>query len=361
MKIKDLIYSHNIELTEKYGHHLLPSHRKALDAMLACRSHCGEFYTHCDHCDMYNSLPLSCGHRSCPQCQNHLGRLWLERQKQKLLPVEYFLVTFTVPQELRELVWQHQSTLYDILFKASVESIKTIGLNNHSMELAMTAVLHTHKRDKGYHPHIHLVVPGGGLIKTKKSIAWKALDENFLVNEFALASIFRGIFLRLLFEQAFELPQGLPNSWVAKIICVGKGEKTLKYLSRYLYRGVISENDILTDTNGKVTFSYRESGTNAVKTKSLPPADFLWKILRHVLPRGFHRVRDYGFLHANAKLILKRVQLLLQVKLPQELPLKTAMRCITCKQTIEIIMVIPKRIPMMFRFYIKPIVVKPAS
>ena len=120
----------------------------------------------------------------------------------------------------------------------------------------MTAVLHTHKRDKGFHPHIHLCVPGGGVIRRHDHVSWEAIDEKFLVNEFALAQVFRGIFLRLFFEQALILPYGLPKQWVAHIKTVGKGEQALTYLSRYLYRGVISENDIMADQQGKVTFQY---------------------------------------------------------------------------------------------------------
>ena len=351
MKIKHLINDSAKALTEKYGKQLLPSHRKALDAILACRNHCGEFQACCDHCHTQVFIPLSCGHRSCPQCQNHLSQQWLERQKQKLLPVEYFMVTFTIPQELRTVAWQHQSIMYDLLFKASVEAIKTIGLNNHGIELAMTGVLHTHKRDKGFHPHVHLIVPGGGIARDKKGIQFKALDEKFLINEMALAEVFRGIFLRMFFEQALPLPIGLPKKWIAHIKTVGKGERALKYLSRYLYRGVISENDIEICRSGWVKFSYRESGTNHIKTKELPAEDFIWRIMQHVLPRGFRRVRDYGFLHGNARLMLKRIQLLLHVRLSKDKPEKTAMCCSECLQSMTIIRVMPKRIPMLFRFY----------
>lgn len=361
MNIKQLITDHQQAFTDKYGTRLLPSHRKALDAMLACRSQCGEYHVHCEHCDRGDSFPLSCGHRSCPQCQHHLAYSWLERQQQKLLPVEYFMVTFTLPQQLRTLARTHQAIIYELLFKASVEAVKTIGQNNYGVELAMTGVLHTHKRDKGYHPHLHLVVPGGGVIRNKSAVTWKQLGDKFLVNEFALATVFRGIFLRLLFEQALDLPEGLPTQWVANIRAVGRGEKALHYLSRYLYRGVISENDIMTDDNGKVTYRYRESKTNCIRTLSLPPADFLWRILQHVLPRGFRRVRDYGFLHANAKTLLQRIQLILRVKLNVDIP-AAVMACKECSHPLKIIGVYPERIPIRFqfpRFYLVPGVEKP--
>lgn len=359
MNIKQLIHHKSEALTQKYGSRLLPGHRKALDAILACRSHCGDFQVDCEACHQQRFIPLSCGHRSCPQCQHHLSRLWLEKQKQKLLPVDYFMVTFTIPQELRTVAWQHQSIMYELLFKASVEALKTIGKNNYGIELAMTGVLHTHKRDKGFHPHVHCIVPGGGIVRHKSRVKFVALKDKFLVNETALAQVFRGIFLRMFFEQSLALPAGLPKRWIAHVTCVGKGEKALEYLARYLYRGVISENDIAVCDDGQVKFTYRESGTNHTKTKVLPPEDFIWRLLQHVLPRGFRRVRDYGFLHGNAGLVLKRIQLLLHVKLSGKVPEKTTICCRQCLEPMNIVNVLPKRIPMLFRFYRTPLWKKP--
>ncbi len=351
MKIKQLIQNHSLALTNRYGKQLLPGHRKALDAMLACRSHCGEFYTHCDDCHRNGCFPLSCGHRSCPQCQHQLCEAWYERQQHKQLPVTYFLVTFTLPIQLRETAWQHQSILYDILFRASIETLQTVGKNNFGLSFGMTAVLHTHKRNKGYHPHIHIVLPGGGLTIKDSGKVWKTLPQNFILNEFSLARVFRGIFLRMIFEQSFELPLGLPKQWVSKVINVGPGDKALKYLSRYLYRGVISENDILTNSKGRVTFRYKESKTRKLVTTTLPAVDFLWTLLKHVLPRGLRRVRDYGFLHGNAKKTLQRIQKILHVKPKKTSKPEKKMVCFECKAEVSIEFVLPKPIPMQFRFY----------
>jgi len=351
MKIKHLIQSYSQTLIDHYGQRLLPGHRKALDAMLACRSHCGEFYSRCSHCTQQCITPLSCGHRSCPQCQHHLAEAWQQRQQQKRLPVTYFMVTFTLPYELRNTAWQHQDRVYDLLFKASVEALQTVGKNNFNLALGMTGVLHTHKRDKGYHPHIHIILPGGGLKSDNHGQIWQTLPQDFIINEFALARIFRGIFLRMLFENAIDLPTGLPKQWVAHIRNVGRGEKAIKYLSRYLYRGVISENDILANQQGQVTFRYQDSKTRKMRTKKQAADDFLWGLLKHVLPRGFRRVRDYGFLHGNAKKTLKRIQLMLHVKVPAQCEAKKPMVCPTCKSEMIIELVLPKRIPLQFRFY----------
>ena len=351
MKIKQLIETYSQRLTDRYGQQLLPSHRKALDAMLACRSHCGEFYSRCNTCAQQSIVPLSCGHRSCPQCQHHLGEAWQQRQQQKLLPVTYFMVTFTLPYELRDIAWRHQAEVYDLLFKASVEALQTVGKNNFKLKLGMTGVLHTHKRDKGFHPHVHIVLPGGGLTTEGHRQTWQPLPQNFIINEFALARIFRGIFLRMLFEHAIDLPKGLPKQWVSHIRNIGRGERALKYLSRYLYRGVISENDILADDRGKVTFRYQDSKTRAIVTKIQVAEDFLWGLLKHVLPRGFRRVRDYGFLHGNAKTTLKRIQLMLHITPRTANKAKKGMACSSCKTEMAIERVSPKRIPMVFRFY----------
>lgn len=349
MKIKQLIQKHAHALTERYGQHLLPGHRKALDAMLACRSLCGEFYTQCDHCERRDVYPLSCGHRSCPQCQHHLCEAWQQRQQDKLLPVAYFMVTFTIPYELRQTTWEHQTIMYDLLFKASVEALQTVGKNNFQLSFGMTGILHTHKRDKGYHPHIHMVLPGGGL--GLKDQRWRSLPQAFIVNEFALATVFRGIFLRMMFEQAMPLPSGLPEQWVTHVRKVGRGKQVMKYLSRYLYRGVISENDILTDECGQVSFRYQNSRTRKMVTIRQPAETFLWSLLKHVLPRGFRRVRDVGFLHGNAKKRLHQIQQCLGVKKVKSPDAKRKLQCRDCKTALTIELVVPSPIPIRFRFY----------
>ena len=351
MEIKQLISTYADALTERFGHRLLPGHRRALDTMLACRSQCGECLVSCDHCGMHSALPLSCGHRSCPRCQHHLGEAWLERQQHKLLPVTYLMVTFTLPFELREIAWQQQSLVYDLLFKAAIEALQTVGKNNWGLTLGMSGVLHTHTRRKDYHPHVHIILPAGGVLPGDEGPTWQSLSHAFLINEFALARVFRGIFLRRLFEQAIELPSGIPSEWVTHIRKVGRGKTAFRYLARYLYRGVISENDILTDREGQVTFRYQDSKTRAMKTRTQPATQFLWSLLKHVLPRGFRRVRDYGFLHANAKKTLLAIQRLLGVNPSREPSPPKVIPCQRCGQPAVIEWVLPQKIPMRFLFY----------
>jgi hypothetical protein len=166
MKLDSIIHQYHDALQAKYGSQLLPGHLRAIDAISRCRTpEAGELFVHCPDCHYDQCRPRSCGHRSCPQCQNHETSLWLERQQEKLLPVDYFLVTFTLPYELRLLAWDHQSILYNLMFACVSTTLKDFGLNpeNLGAHIGMTAILHTHNRRLDYHPHIHVVVPGGGV------------------------------------------------------------------------------------------------------------------------------------------------------------------------------------------------------
>jgi len=316
MDLATIIHQYRDELEHRYGHRLLAGHQRAMDAMLRCRTpQSGQVRWECHDCNRHRQYPLSCGHRSCPKCQNQEATQWLNRQRAKLLPVEYFMATFTLPAQLRNLAWRHQRVVYDLLCDCAASTLKDFGLNPARLgaELGMTAVLHTHARDKTFHPHVHIIVPGGGVNRLR--CCWKKVKGRYLFNEFALAKVFRARMLDGLNRAGLTLRDDVPNKWVTDCRRVGRGEPALEYLSRYLYRGVIAERDILTNRNGKVTFRYVESATGETRTRTLPGADLLWLILQHVLPKGFRRVRDYGFLHGNAKKLLGLVQLILHVKL----------------------------------------------
>jgi hypothetical protein len=156
-----------------------------------------------------------------------------------------------------------------------------------------------------------VVVPGGGVDKRRRQ--WKKKKGKYLFNEDALAIVFRARFLKALTKAGFSIPKSVPKEWVVDCSRVGKGITALKYLSRYLYRGVISEKNIVSNQDGQVTFKYVESKTRITRYRTLEGEDFLWLVLQHVLPKGFRRVRDYGFLHSNAKRLLFLVQLILYV------------------------------------------------
>lgn len=343
MKLKSILQEYKTPLLKKHGDKLLPSQWNALHAIERCRTpQSGELYIRCKDCEHAHWSPMSCGNRHCPGCQNHEVNVWLDRQKQKLLPVEYFMVTFTLPAQLRQLAWCNQKIIYQLFFSTAVSTLKDFGLNPDKLDgdTGLTAVLHTHNRRLDYHPHIHVVMPGGGLNQKRKQ--WRKLKGKYLFNEFALAKVFRARFLTALNAHKLKIPDSTPKQWVVNVQHVGKGLPALTYLSRYLYRGVISENNIIENKNGNITFSYTNSTTKKTEYRTLKGEDFLYLVLKHVLPRGFRRVRDYGFLHANAKKLLQLVQLILHIKLkPIKIRKRAEFICPICQSNMVIWVIRP--------------------
>lgn len=339
MNLTTVIARYQDRFRATYAARITPTQRNALSAVLGCRSEqYGEMVLNCPSCNWQQTRFHSCGHRSCHRCQNHDTTRWLERQRQKLLPVDYFMVTFTLPHELRALAWQHQALIYGILFRCAVSTLKDFGANDKKLgaRMGMTAVLHTHSRRLDYHPHVHLVVPGGCLNPRRKQ--WRTLRGRYLFNEFALAKVFRARVLQSLTEAGLTLPARLPEQWVADCEHVGKGLPALKYLSRYLYRGVLSEKNLIADDGTQVTFRYKDSRTGTTKTRQLTGEAFLWLLFQHVLPKGFRRVRDYGFLHGNAKLALRVIQRALGVWVTFPPPrARPAFLCSRCTHPLSII------------------------
>lgn len=247
------------------------------------------------------------------------------------------MVTFTLPAELQPLAWSFQAKIYAMLFACTVSTLKDFGLNSKHLgaDMGMTAVLHTQTRRLDYHPHIHVIVHGGGLDKRRRQ--WKKIKGKYLFNECNLAHVFRARFLEAVSNAKLIIPVGAPGQWVVDCQHVGKGLPALKYLSRYLYRGVIAEKNIVSCQDGKVTFRYLDSGTGQTCSRTIKGEDFLWQVLQHVLPKGFRRVRDYGFLHGNAKRLLFLVQLILRVMLePHPLRPRPIFKCPHCKAVMEI-------------------------
>ena len=339
MKISSIINQYKTAFMDKYGDTALPGHLKAMNAMSNCRTPAvGELYVGCSKCNHAEWKPLSCGHRSCLQCQNHEVSQWIDRQQDKLLPVPYFLITFTLPYELRSLVFYNQRLLFSLLFLCVASTLKDFGLDPKKLgaEIGMTMVLHTHSRRLDFHPHIHVVVPGGGIDKRRRQ--WKKKKGKYLFNHKALAKVFRARFLNALNESKLAIPRQVPLKWVVDCSNAGTGITALKYLSRYLYRGVISEKNIISNCNGMVTFKYTESKTGKTQFRSLKGEDFLKLLMQHVLPKGFRRARDYGFLHGNAKKLLFLVQLILYVKLKEiEQRPRPVFKCPCCKSPMVVL------------------------
>ena len=222
------------------------------------------------------------------------------------------MVTFTLPKELRGLIRQHRRIGYDLLMRCAAQTLKTFARNDKTLagELGFCAVLHTHTRRLAYHPHVHLVVPGGAIDTARRQ--WRTVRGRYLFNGRALAKAFRGTLLKALSEAGLR-PGRTPKKWVAQCQRVGKGQEALRYLARYLYRGVLSNANLLDDDGRNVTFQYLDAETHQWQTRTVSGEKFLALILQHCLPKGFRRARDYGYLHGNAKAVLRIVQWVFRV------------------------------------------------
>jgi hypothetical protein len=334
----------------KYKTSVLPSHEVALNAMKICRTEFSpQMLARCSNDECLNEvyIPHSCGHRSCPHCQHHESQQWIENQLNKLVPAQYYLLTFTLPFQFRQLTWRNQREMYDLLFLCVKEVLCTFTKNDKKLkgEPGLMMVLHTHSRELNFHPHIHVVMPGAGLNKKKKS--WRVKSTKYLFNQTALAKVFRAKILKTMVDNNLTLPTNYPKKWVVNCKAVGKGEKAIIYLGRYLYKGVIQEKDILKCSNGKVTFGYINSDTKEYQTKTVNGEDFLWLLIHHVLPKGFRRVRNYGFLHPCSKQLIKLLQYLLKlnpVDLLKSLKQRPKIKCKCCGSPMEIIQTMVLRI-----------------
>jgi len=299
-----IIATFEADYRAQMGDSILPSQLKALHALKTCRTSASPLMrAQCGDCGHSQLVPHSCGHRACPHCQHHESQQWLERQLAKQVPATYFLLTFTVPEALRPLVWANQQALYDHLIRASWETVRTFARNDKALqgEAGAIAVLHTHSRRLDFHPHVHLVVPAAAIDTEKKRWRTKTGKRGYLFNHKALAKVFRAKLLAAIAAEGLALPADAPATWVVDCTCVGRGEKALVYLGRYLYRGVIQEQDIVACENGQVTFRYRHAKRKRFAYRTLPGARFLALVLQHVLPKGFRRARNFGFLHPNSK------------------------------------------------------------
>ena len=313
---------------EKCGDRVPAAQRKVMHAIEHCRDGAfGYAVYRCDGCGARHHVPRSCGNRHCPTCQQHKADQWLGRELGRLLPCEYFLVTFTVRQELRGLVRSHPAVAYGLMFQAATAALSELAADPRhigAVRLGMLAVLHTWGGALNYHPHLHFVVPAGGLAGDG---TWRGSRPGFFLPERALGVLFRNK-LRDLLKQA-----GLGDvidravwkkTWVADVQSAGDGRNALRYLARYVFRVAISNSRIVSCDNGRVTFRYKKSGRvggslggpdsaggasgSRWGTMTLEADEFIGRFLDHVLPRGFQKVRHYGFWSAASRVSIDEVR-----------------------------------------------------
>lgn len=339
--LQTIVARYHERFLARYGDQLNKEQWSAFNAITGCRQgQYGDIHTACSSCPYTNDLPRSCGHRSCNQCQYNSTQDWLERQLKKHLPVDYYMATFTLPSCLRPVAQQHRKTVYRLLLECTSRTLKSFGLNEKGFEseLGMCAVLHTHTRRLDYHPHVHIVVPGGGVHRKRRE--WRTMKGKYLFNGRALATVFRALFLRAL-DEAGLAQYETPKKWVVQCKKVGRGKEALEYLSRYLYRGVITNGNIIDDNGTHITFRYTDSKTNKKEMRTLTGEDFIHLLLQHVLPKGFRRARDYGFLHGNAKAIMQVIQWILNVNIESKTDIKKKSRglppCPRCQSFMHVV------------------------
>ncbi len=328
---------------DRYKTAILPSHKNALRAMQLCRKEYGpHMLARCtnDNCQNQLFVPHSCGHRSCPHCQNHEGWQWIENQLNKQLPAQYYLITFTLPKQLRSLAFENQKRIYSLMFQCVQELLKTFTRNDKQLQgiAGFTTILHTHSRRLEFHPHIHIVMPAASI--NKETGLWRVKSSKYIFNHKAMAKVFRAKLLKTLVDNNLRVPKDCPKKWVVDCKNVGNGDKALIYLGRYLYKGVIREKDIIKSENGMVTFRYRDSKTKQNRTQTVRGEYFLWLLMQHVLPKGFRKARCYGLLHPCSKKVIKFLQLILRfnpVLMQKKLKQRAKITCKCCGAKMKII------------------------
>jgi Putative transposase/Transposase zinc-binding domain len=311
LELADILREYGAAYRQKYAGRLLPSHRQAMWAIEHCRTErLGGQLFGCLPCQEFQYSYHSCRNRHCPKCQHEQTQAWLEVQRELLLPVPYFMLTFTLPSELRELARHNQKLIYTLLFRASAQASQKLAQDPRYVggQIGLVGVLHTWTRNLFYHPHVHYLAPGGGLSADGQT--WLPAHNHFFLPVKALSKLFRAAFRRglqktPLFEQIPE--QVWHKDWVVHCKPVGNGQAALKYLAPYIHRVAISNRRLISIEHrgsmetSQLTFQYRASDTGQLKLCTLSVESFLQRFLQHVLPHGFVKVRYYGFFGATLR------------------------------------------------------------
>jgi Putative transposase/Transposase zinc-binding domain len=342
-EVADIFRRHGESYRQANAGHLDRCQCRVMAAIEACRTAAlGGHVTRCRQCGHTEIAYCSCRDRHCPTCQGSAARAWLEARQADLLAVEYFHVVFTLPQPIAAVAYQNKAVVYGILFEAVAETLKTIARDpkHLGVEIGFTAVLHTWGQTLTHHPHVHCIVPGGGL--SPDGQRWIACRPGYFLPERVLSRLFRGLFLGKLvaaykdkrlqfFSDLAHLaePRAFSASlaplyrfdWVVDSRRPFAGpEQVLRYLSRYTHRVAISDHRLVDVNDDNVTFTWKDYRDGSrIKRMTLPPAEFIRRFLLHVLPDGFQRIRHYGFLaNGRRQAKLAHIRQFLPAKPPQE-------------------------------------------
>ena len=344
-EVADIFRRYGAAYRESHGASLCPAQRRVMSAIELCRTAAlGGHVERCDSCDHQRICYNSCRDRHCPKCQSLARAQWLEDRRSELLDTQYFHVVFTVPQPIAAIALQNKETVYNILFRATAETLRTIAADPKHLgaQIGFFAVLHTWGQALFHHPHLHCVVPGGGISPDGKR--WISCRPDFFLPVPVLSRLFRRLFLDYL-RQAFDAgdlqfcsslePLRERNAFLRHIAPIRKKdwvvyakppfagpEEVLKYVARYTHRVAISNNRLIDINDGKVKFRWKDyRDDNRHKTMTLAADEFIRRFLLHVLPDGFQRIRYFGFLanrYRAEKLALCRQ--LMQMAPPAAIP-----------------------------------------
>jgi hypothetical protein len=311
-RIQDIFRDHADAYLKRHGAMVPDAHRKAIRAIINCRTGaCGRHLYECPDCGQKHLANASCGNRHCPVCQNQKASQWIYRQQLRLLPCRYFLATFTLPPPLQELSLRYPREMYAALLEESASALRALEADNRFVGCKVAgffSVLHTWGRQLQFHPHAHIVIPGGGLAEDRSR--WVSANGDFLVHVRALSVMFRGKMKARLHALGLldQVDPGIwSRDWVVHCKPVGDGRATMKYLGAYVFRVAISDARIAAYDGQTVTFKYQKVGSARWRKMTLDVLEFMRRFLLHVLPAGFVKVRHFGFLSPNFAVPLQRI------------------------------------------------------
>lgn len=305
---------------------------KVYNSIINCKTKTlGTHFIVCDKCGDIHTKYNSCRNRHCPMCQSYAREKWIQNESSYILNCPYFHIVTTIPHELNEIFLYNKSTCYNILFKATSESILTLANDKNWLgaKVGITSILHTWGQNLEFHPHIHSIVTGGGLSKTNQ---WVECKKNYLFKVQVLSTLFKKKFLAMLKESSLTFSKNMEDlndkrifekflepfyekDWITYIEPPkGTPENVIEYIGRYAFRVAISNERIVDVSNGNVTFKYKDYKDNSkIKTMTITAQEFIRRFLLHVLPKYFTKIKHYGILaNRNKKSLIKLCRILLQ-------------------------------------------------
>jgi hypothetical protein len=313
LELADIVRAAGPTYVQAHAGSLGAAQRRALDDIAACRTAAlGGTIARCEQCGAVQYHYHSCRNRHCPKCQEDRAQDWLARTRERLLPCDHYLLTFTLPSELRAVARAHPRVVYAALLREAAAAVQELARDPQWVggAVGILAVLHTWSRTLEYHPHAHLLVTAGGL--APDGTTWiKPAHARFLLPGYALSPHFRGR-MRNALRRAGLLDaidaRLWRRRWTVHVQQIGTGQHAALYLSRYIYRVALTNERLERVANGQVTFRYTHARSGASRRLTLPTDQFLTRFLQHVLPRGFPKVRSYGLLSPSRKAQLERVR-----------------------------------------------------